>query len=125
MTFCKGDARWWIGKWGKGYGVCKWWGAGGSVGSRPGALKALAASQVVRPWKSSRASARASSCSNGRALDLGGGVAEGPAAAVKQAEADRQPLSLATFWAPQPDTPERCVSGALPGGGWSERRDRS
>ncbi len=48
---------------GQGYGVCKWWGAGGSVGSRPGALKALASSQVVRPWKSSRASARAFSCS--------------------------------------------------------------
>jgi hypothetical protein len=74
---------------GQGYGVCMWWGAGGSVGSRPDALKALAASQVVRPWKSSRASVRASSCSNGRVLDLGSGVAERPAAAVKQAEADR------------------------------------
>ena len=36
----------------------------------------MAASQVVRPWKSSRASARgAPSCSNSRALDLGGGSA--------------------------------------------------
>ena len=73
----------------QGYGVCMWWGAGGSVRIRPDALKALAASQVVRPWKSSRASARASSCSNGKVLDLGGGVAEGHAAAVKQADADR------------------------------------
>ena len=42
-------------------------------------------------------------------LDLGGGggVAEGPAAADEQAEAERYPLSLETFWAPQPERPER------------------
>ena len=78
-----------MGKWGKVMGSACGGGAGGSVGSRPDALKALAASQVVRPWKSSRASARVSSCSNDRILDLGGGVAQGPVAAVKQPEADR------------------------------------
>ena len=116
---------WWMGTWGKGRGAATG-GAGGSVGTRPGALKAMAASQVDRPWKSSRALARAPSCSNSRALDLGGGggVAEGPAAAIEQAEADRYPLSLATFWAPQPDTPERCGCGARPRGGCSERRGR-
>ena len=106
-----------MGKWGKGRGAANGR-AGGSVGSPPGALKALAASQVVRHWKSSRASAKASSCSNSRALDLGGGGcgAEGPAAAVEQAEADRYPLSLATFWAPQPDTPERSSAPGRPSG---------
>jgi len=74
------------------------------------------ASQVVRPWKSRRASTRAPSFSIGRALDLGGGggVAEGAAAAVEQAGADRYPLSLATFWAPQPDKPERSSAPGRP-----------